>query len=125
MSEEKNRGGCLTAFLIIMSICNMIGILSNLFLLNLNSPAFKLSKDLVIFSIVISIIQIISIILIFNWRKTGVILYFGIGLLNPVISLISKPVGSDSSFIIGSAIATFATYLIAFFLIRPVWKHLT
>lgn len=130
--EEKNRGGCLTAFLIVFIIFGVIGILSSTFnYMNFDKTveAYKMLnmavpdnlKTSYLLSIIFSIIQIIGFILVLAWKKLGVILVVASNVISLIISIILAPTISS---IILSLISVAITLGIFLLLIKNVYQYL-
>lgn len=129
--EKRSRGGCLTAFIIVMLVFSVLGIVSMFSLqamVNMDIPAelktvLEASTEPVMFysSIILSLVNIAGLILMLTWRKIGVYLYVGASVISMLINFFTA---GDTTAIIISFASTAILLLIFYFLIRNVFKHM-
>jgi len=108
--EKKERGGCLTSWLFLIIICNIIGFIFfisvdekniNASLFNLNT--IEIDKIILLFklSLFTCIINIISAILLLNWIRFG----YWLSIITVVINVILNiSLGFNAAFVILTAI---------------------
>lgn len=114
-STERERGGCLTAYLIVVSIFWLIGGFS---FLNISRELTSSTSQM--WAMVIGIASLVAVVFvtgIWKWKKWGVLGLFGILILNILFYLIPPTR-------IVNAILAFIDILIFVFLIRPVWHQM-
>lgn len=71
-SEQKQRHGCLTAFLIFMLLANLLAAYGNVAMQDdILSALPKLSSNLILFLTAMGILNVVFVIAIFNWKKWG------------------------------------------------------
>ena len=102
LNEEKKRGGCLTAFLIVFLIFQGIGVVSNIIGLFTKDSEFMMqyyemaqaappSTAMTVISIIIAIFMFVGLILVFQWKKMGVYLFTGGYIVQVITSIIVSP----------------------------------
>lgn len=113
---EKKRNKILTLFLIIIFISIFFSILFNIYILK-----FSRENTLLIFNIILSMLKMLSIIMIFSWKKVGVYLIFGSTFFNTIINLtVSKNIMN-----IVITLATFLCFsLIFYILVKEDFKYM-
>ena len=128
--EKKSRGGCLTAYLILLIIVEVVGIIGTIRLLSLDKSSLPPEIASVMnfdpitsyVSIIVSVLGLIAAILIFMWKKWGVYLYVASIVINVVVTFLTNP---DTKSVIYSLVGAAIGLGIFYFLIRNVYKHLT
>ena len=128
--EKKSRGGCLTAYLILLIIGGVFQIIGAIRLLSLDKSSLPPEIAAIInsnpitnyVSIIVSVIGLIAAILIFMWKKWGVYLYVASIVINVVVTFLTNP---STSSVIYSLVGAVIGLGIFYFLIRNVYKHLT
>ncbi len=114
---ERKRGGCLTAFLILMMIANPLTALSYLFA---GSTISESLPDLPAWVIpvlgLLALANFVFAIAIWNWKKWGVYGFAGSTAVALLVNLISIGILGSLFGLIGIAILTF--------LLRPVWNQM-
>lgn len=130
--ERKSRGGCLTTYLTIFLILNVLGIIMNLsvsFVKNMEGLPSEVVASLesinitsTYISVAFGLISIIALILIFKWKKFGVYLYLAALLIPTAMKFFTV---EQTSSLIYSIIGTVTGLLIFYFAIKNVYKHLT
>lgn len=131
-NNKQSRGGCLTAFIILIIIGSVWGILSTFTssaMTNLdqfpqqvkdaleaaNSPFVKYS------GLIFNIITLASGVLMLMWKKLGVQLYVGV----TIVSTVTRFFTAVSTFtIVTSLISLIIILLIFYYLIRNVYPHM-
>ena len=130
LCTKKSRSGCLTAYLILLIIGQVLGIVGALSIVLLNKDHVPQEMLSLInnnpmtnyISILISVIGLIAAILIFMWKKWGVYLYVASIVINVVVTFLTNP---STSSVIYSLVGAVIGLGIFYFLIRNVYKHLT
>jgi len=110
--EIKERGGCLTYWLIYMAFAAM-GLIWFLRNLSINTPLFTFA------SISIPIFQTISLIGIWFWKKLGVFSYVTFTLLFPIAAYFRVESVLQASI---SLISSLSYILILYLLVKPKWQ---
>ena len=115
---EKKRGGCLTAWLILMLIGNSLAVLLYLVLFAIGQSLLGISPGWSTPIVAIcSILNIIFAIAILKWRRWGV---YGFGGTTIVAFVINLAIG----FPIWITLMGLVGIIVLVILLRPVWKYL-
>jgi hypothetical protein len=112
------RGGCLTAFLVVMFVINPLVAIYYLFAGGTVLAAYPGAPAWTIpVLIVFSLINTGLAIGIWNWKRWGV---YGFGVAVIGIFIVNMAIGVP----ILSALSGFVGLIIMIFLVRPVWEHM-
>lgn len=122
-NEDKKRGGCLTAFLVVfmalMAISAVAGFFSGSNGLMKGAPTWAIAATAV-FRIAI----VIGCIGTLMWKKWGVYLFAAGYTVLTIVNIFTVSGGLKTTSIIGSILALVIVIGILVLLIKPVWKHL-
>ena len=132
MEEQKPKRGCfLSGILWILTIFGLLGLIYNIlarFVLQSSNPMDpigvikSLSTGMFIYSILASLIGLISYILILCWKKQGCYLLAIISVIGFIVTFITSPI--VNMFTIGTAIIGFIISLaIAYFSYKAIEKR--
>ena len=88
LKSERKRGGCLTTFLVVFIIFQVIGIISSIMTMFNKDALEEIYKTAnmtvsvpstlsIVVSIVLSLIMLAGLILTIKWKKLGIYLYVG------------------------------------------------
>lgn len=129
--EKRSRGGCLTAFIIVMLIFSAISIFGSLSLTAVSTMdlpaelkevlAASASPAVIYTNIIFSLITIVSCILILTWRKIGVYLFVASSVISMLFGFFTA---ADTTTIVIGFVSNAIFLLIFYFLIRNVFKHM-
>lgn len=122
-NEDKKRGGCLTAFLIVFMVLMGISAVTGLFagdnVLMKGAPTWAITA-----AAVFRIVVVAGCIGTLIWKKWGVYL-FAVGYTAlTVVNIFTVSGGLKVVSLIGSVIGLAVVLGILAFLIKPVWKHM-
>ncbi len=117
LTPQRKRGGCLTAFLVIMLIANPLTAISYL----LNGEAFSRSlPDMPGWAIpalgVIALANFVCAIGLWQWKKWGMYGFAGLSLITVFVNAVSIGIGLALFGLLGVVILGF--------LVRPVWNQM-
>ena len=132
LNEEKKRGGCLTAFLIVFLIFQGIGIVGSIVNLFTADSEFMMqyyemaqvappSTAISAIGIIIAIFMFVGLILVFQWKKMGVYLFTGGYIVQVITSIIMSP---NVMTIVSSIVGLLIVQGIFLLLIKNVFKYM-
>jgi uncharacterized membrane protein YqjE len=113
LRETKERGGCLTRWLIFMALV-MIYVIGGA------QKSISNGQWSNYVSIVISAFEIIFFVGIWFWKKWGVIAYIAITLLSPIVAFLRTDYSILQAFV--SLISSLSYILILYLLVKPKWQ---
>jgi hypothetical protein len=123
MTDTKvKRSGCLTAFIIIMIVLYALGAIGSFVagpLLAGMLPEYDVSAGNPIFNALLSVLSIVFLIGVWKYKKWGFYGFVAVAVLNIILSIFTT--GS----IIGSIISGLIFPVILYFLLRPIWNHMS
>ena len=124
-NQEVKRGCFLTGILVlglIGSICAIAGvILTKMGVLDAKLTGVEYSTGLTVYTIITSIIYIISIVLILKWKKVGVYIYVALGLIGFVESIfVAKDI--EVIVIVSAVVSVLISLAIAYFSYKVIVK---
>lgn len=132
--EKRERGGCLTAFIIVFIVLYSLGIIFTLCGAAMSNSSFVQSNEALKASFasvptwsdattaILYIVNIVGLILILKWKKIGAYLFIGSAVVSFIISLVIST--SIVSSIIYGLIGYVILFGIFYFVVHPVWSHL-
>lgn len=128
--EKKERGGCLTAFLIVFIVLYSLGILGSLLSAAMGSSSNEALNKMFgsvptwsyATSVILDIVNIVGLVFILKWKKIGAYLFIGSAVVSFVISIITS--ASIVSTIVGGLIGYAIIFGIFYYVIHPIWNNL-
>lgn len=132
LRPERKRGGCLTTFLVVFMIFQVIGIISSIMTMfnkdaleeiykTANMTASIPSTLSMVVSIVLSLVMLAGLILTIKWKKLGIYLYVGSNVVSLIVSIITAP---SVATIISGIIGTIIVLGIFLLLIKNVFQYM-
>jgi hypothetical protein len=125
--NQRQRSGCLSAFLIVFLVLGILGVIMDIGLLcigvdsaNKLVPGAKYTTTTIAISTIVGIIEIAGLALMLKWKKIGVFLYVGIYILNVLYALITA---TSAATIVMSLISAAIVLVIFFVLIKNAFAH--
>jgi hypothetical protein len=119
---QVKRSGCLTAFIIILIVLYALGALGTFLagpLLSGLMPEYSTNNTYTILSGVLSLLNIVFLLGVWKYKKWGFYGFLAISIINIILSI----------FFTGSIFIPLISGLIfpaiLYFLIRPIWNHMT
>jgi hypothetical protein len=103
-NEEKQRHGCVTAWLILMIIGNSIGALMYLFgsEMIMRAMPYGVSSSLIYLLAFVSVMNVVFAVLLFQWKRWGFYGFIGSAIAAFIINTsIGLPVGSSLLGLVG------------------------
>ena len=126
--QERERGGCLTAFLSVTIFLDALGIITSFFSNQLLKLAAHSGAKLPTYpswytpvNVAVAILSVIFLVAILKWKKWGTFGYLAMALVGIIITLVINGIGTSSIVgILGALI--WPGILIA--LVKPIWNHM-
>ena len=132
--EKKERGGCLSAFLIVFIVLYSFGIfftligaaLSGSSLVQNNEALKKIYASVPSWSyattVILYIVNIVGLALVLKWKKIGAYLFIGAAVVSFVISIAIST--SIVTTIVGGLVEYAVIFGIFYYVVHPVWENL-
>lgn len=120
--KQVKRSGCLTAFIIVLIVLYVLGALGSFLagpILSTLMPEYSTDTSNSLISGVLSLINITFLIGVWMYKKWGFYGFVGVSIINIILSIFL------TGGVLTSIISGLLFPLILYFLIKPIWNHMS